>query len=356
MVLRRPYAFLIKHFRLIHIVITALFGLVAYKSRSIYIFLKKVIADSASRYDAEMYINKGIILYIFLALILCFAVQWLLKYKDKPRKLYTIIMVIYVIISIFLLVLFNYMGTFASAIADQKTIRMYRDILTIMLLLQYYVVFVMLIRGLGFDLKKFDFNRDMQELNLNAEDSEEVEVNVGVDTSNVMRIARRQGREFGYFYKEFKVYILVILVVVIGILGIKGYKYFKEKYKVYAVGDTFGVKNIITIKDGYAVKSGGKYFVVINFDIYKHGKKALFNTGDMALLVNKNKYIPDKNICYKFNLLGNCYKKQNIINNAMNYILVYEVEELKNNQVYIVYNDYYERQYKVKLYLKEIEA
>ena len=39
----------------------------------------------------------------------------------------------------------------------------------------------MAIRGLGFDIKKFDFNRDAQELNATDSDSEEVEINTKID-------------------------------------------------------------------------------------------------------------------------------------------------------------------------------
>ena len=50
----------------------------------------------------------------------------------------------------------------------------------------------MIIRGLGFDIKKFNFNKDVQELNLSQEDMEEVEVNVGIDTTNILRGVRKQ--------------------------------------------------------------------------------------------------------------------------------------------------------------------
>ena len=353
MVLRKPYAFLIKHFRLIHLIITILFGVVAFKCRSVYVFLKKVIESSTNRYDAGLYINYGIFVLILLALVLCFAVQWLLKYKDKPRRLYKFTIGIYVVIMLFMFILFSYMSGFSNAVAEQKTIRLYRDILTIFLLFQYYTVFVMLIRGLGFDIKKFDFNRDMQELNAEESDSEEVEVNVGVDATNVVRIARKGQREFSYFYKEFKPYIIAILIVVFGILGYKGFNYIQRKYKIYGADDEIGYNNILTIKNGYYHSDNNKYYVIVNFDIYKYGVKEQFNTGNLTLLVGNKKYTADKNICYRFNKYGNCYKKQYVTNNKNNYIVAYEVDELKSNRVYVVYNDSYERNYKVKLYLKD---
>ena len=352
MILKKPYAFLIRHFRLIHLIITLIFGYVAFSSRNIYIFLKQVIEDTTNRYNANLYINYNIFIFIFLALILCFLVSWLLKYKDKPRKIYKFTIGTYIVISIFMVILFSYMGSFSNIIMEQKTIRLYRDILTITLLFQYYIVFVMLIRGLGFDIKRFDFNKDMHELNLSEEDSEEVEVDTHIDTTNVMRLARKGKREFGYFFREFRGYIIIILVIILGIIVYNGYKYFNVKYKIYNENEYFGVNNIISIKNSYYAKYDSKNYVIIDFSIYKYGVKEQFNASNMALYVGNKKYVFDKNICYKFNDLGNCYKKQFITDNENNYILVYEVDNV-DNDVYIVYTDYYDDNYKVKIDLKE---
>ncbi len=352
MVLKKPYAFLIKHFRLIHLIITAILARVAFQNRDVYKYLKRVIVDTTNRYEAALHINYGIFIYIIIALILCFLISWLLKYKDKPRTLYKFTIITYVIISIFVILLFSYMGTFNNVVVEQKTIRLYRDILTIVLLLQYYTVFVMLIRGLGFDIKKFDFNRDVQELNAEAADSEEVEVNTQIDTTNVMRLAHKGRREFGYFFKEFKVYIIIILVVVLGIIGYKGYNYLSVKLKVYNENEYFGNRNILKIENSYLTTFNNTEYVIIDFNIHKYGIKEQFNIGDLVLIDGKNKYAADKNKCYYFNNLGNCYKKQFVINDEKKYILVYEVGKLSNKNIYLLYTDYYDDTYKVKLNLK----
>ena len=155
MVLRRPYAFLIKHFKLIHLIITALLALVAVVSRRVYQYLNVVIGETVNRYDAANYINYRIYIYLLLALTLCFAVYWLLKYKNKPRKMYIAVIAGYLVIGIFMGILFIYMQNFLNAVPDTKTIRLYRDILSIILVFQYFFILVTLIRGLGFDIKRY---------------------------------------------------------------------------------------------------------------------------------------------------------------------------------------------------------
>lgn len=353
MILRRPYAFLIKHFRLIHLIITGLFAYVVYKYREIYKFLKEVIADSANKYNALEYINYKIYIFIIIALILCGVVYWLLRFKDKPRKIYIFTMISYIIIAIFMFAVYGYMNGFSNMAIDQKTIRLYKDILSITLWIQYYIVIFMLIRGLGFDIKRFDFRRDAQELNLGASDAEEVEVNINIDTTNLVRGVRKQKRELGYFFQEFKVYIIVILLLVFGIGGYKLYEYYSLKYKVYNENQVVGNLYNIVVKDSYYKIDDDNNYVIINFDVLKYGKKDRLNLGNMILMIGDNSYNVDKNICYQFKKIGNCYKKQYITNNYENYIILYPVDNLNIQDAYLLYKESYEETYKIKLIMKE---
>ena len=352
MILKRPYAFLIKYFRIIHLFITIILGYLVIRFRSIYIYLNDVINNLASRYDVINYIDYKIYIYIVIALILCFVIYWLLKYKDKPRRIYMFTIIGYIIIGIYMIVLFNYMNTFVNSIVDQKIIRFYWDTLIITLFFQYYIIIVMFIRTMGFDIKKFNFAKDIQELNVEASDSEEIEVNIGIDTTNVMRSIRKQKREFGYFFKEYKYYILFILLVFLGIVGYRGYSYFNNKYKVYYENQLFGDVNKIIIRDSYYSIQDNINYVIISFSIYKEGKMDKFNTGYMQLLIGNNKYNIDKNKCYMFSYLGSCYKNQYVTDKLEDYILVYEVDNLNIQDAYIIYNEYYDKPYKVKLVMK----
>lgn len=353
MILRKPYAFLIKHFRLIHLIITALLIWLLMINRGIYRYLNLVIKDSVNRYDVLSYINYGVYILIFLAILLCAAIYYLFKYKDKPRRIYIFTIVGYVIIAIFTVVLFTYMRGFLSSVVEQKSIRFYRDTLLVTLLFQVYIVIVMFIRGLGFDIKKFDFNKDAQELNLNESDSEEIEVNTKIDTTNIMRSVRKTGRELSYFFSEFKIYILVILGIVLIILGYRGYNYFNVKYRVYGenvvVGSTYNLK----VNNSYYVEDNNKYYVIVDFAISKYGKPDKFNIGNLKLKIDNKEYTARKNICYKYSKYGTCYKSQYIRNESSNYILVFEVDKAKKNTAHLIYNEYYGENYKIKLILKK---
>ena len=306
MILRKPYAFLIKHFRLIHLLIVAILTYLVIKNRSTYSYLGDIINNSANKYDAINYIYYGIYWLIGISIILCYVIYYLLKYKNKPKRVYIFTIIGYVIIGIFMFILYNYMRSFGNNVIVQKTIRLYKDILLITLFFQYYIIAFMLIRGLGFDIKKFNFNKDSIELGINTSDSEEVEVNTGIDTTNMVRSVRKQKRELSYFFKEFKLYIIPIILIIIIISIYKGYNYFNKNYKIYNENELVGNEYNIMVKNSYYVDK----YIIVNLDIYKHGRSNKLNMGSLELNIKDNKYLADKNICYKFNNYGNCYKNQ----------------------------------------------
>ena len=69
-------------------------------------------------------------------------------------------------------------------------------------------------------------------------------------------------------------------------------------------------------------------------------------------MIDKKEYIPNKNICYNYDYLGTCYKKQYINKDVNNYIVTYEVEGINMDRIYLVYKESYEKSFKVKLNLE----
>lgn len=355
MILRRPYAFLIKHFRFIHLVITAILFYLAKFSTDTYVYINSCISDQVNRYNSLDYINYNIYIFVVILILLLIMISWLFKYKDKPRGIYILSIIGYFMIGVYLFMVFGYFTEIHTNIIDQKVIRAYRDITLMTLGFQYIVTIIMLLRGLGFDIKKFNFTQDIKELNLTQEDAEEVEVDVNVDANVVMRTVRKQKREFGYFFQEYKVIILGILSIILFSVLFFGYRYIKKEFKVYNYGDVVGYLYSVKVNKGYFDIKGDKYSVVIDFDIAKYGVEEKFNVNNLKLLVDKKEYSIDKNICSKYDDLGNCYKKQFVTDEFKRYIVTYEVDELNLDKVYLLYQENYDEVYKIKLNLENYD-
>ena len=139
------------------------------------------------------------------------------------------------------------------------------------------------------------------------------------------------------------------------IVGVFGYKNINKKIKVYKQEEAFGYVNYVTVKNSYYKIDKDKNYIIINFDVFKNGKNERLDLNNMILAIDKVEYIANKNICYKFSDLGNCYKKQYITNNSKNYIAVYEVDEINVKKSYLLYNENFEDTFKVKLDLENYE-
>lgn len=355
MIFKKPYGFLIKHFRLVHLIITAILVYLVLLSNQIYKFLNDCIMDSVNRYNALEYIDYRIYIWLFIVVLLFIIIYWLFKYKDKPRNMYFISILGYLLIGIYTFLLFSYLTGLPYDVIDQKVIRSYRDITLITLGFQYLIIVIMFIRGLGFDIKKFNFSKDFRDLELTNEDNEEVELDLSLDTTSLVRSARKKKRELGYFYKEYKLYILGIIGVVLIIVGYSIYNALKDKYMVYHQGEIIGINNFISINDSYYKIDDEKKYIVLKFDIFKNGLRERLDVNKMVLVIDGDKYIPNKNICYNFDNIGNCYKKQYITNDSSSYILVYDVDVLNLDKAYFMYKESYDKSYKVKLELENYE-
>lgn len=355
MILRKPYGFLIKYFRFIHLVITAILVYLSKFSTDTYKYINSCVDDQVNRYNALEYIDYKIYIFVGIVILLFGVIYWLFKYKDKPRNIYILSILGYIAIAIYLFAVFGYFSEIPNNIIDQKVIRAYRDITLMTLIFQYIITIIMFLRGLGFDVKKFNFTKDIQELNLTQEDAEEVEVDVNVDTNVIMRGIRKQKREFGYFFQEYKIFILGILAIIIFTVGYFGYNYIKKEFKVYNQGDVIGYTYSIIVNNSYFNIDNDKNYVIVSLDVSKYGVEEKLSVNNLKLLVDDKEYVPNKNVCNVFDKLGNCYKKQYITTNPRTYIIAYEVEGLNLEKTYLVYKETYDDNYKVKLNLENYD-
>ena len=87
MVIRKPYAFLIKYFKIIHIVIFITLIFLLFKLRAIYIFFKNYLLNGTYLYVNNMagkYVGIPLILTIVVLIGIFLLIFLLMKQKKKP--------------------------------------------------------------------------------------------------------------------------------------------------------------------------------------------------------------------------------------------------------------------------------
>lgn len=357
MILRKPYAFLIRHFKLIHLFISLLLVYLISCTNNILKFFKSYSINSLIEVDSSSYINFFTYFSIIILLSLVIAIIVLLKKKQKPILFYILTIVGYLILFMGFVYISSIINTLEIKFLERKEINFARDITRFMFIGQFIFLIPYIIRTLGFDIKKFDFKKDLQELDIQVDDNEEFELTIGVDTNKIEQKTRRRVREFKYYYIENKLYINVILIVVGTIIGFNLIGKIVGNINVsYKEGSEFKLDNFytLTINDTYITNKdlNGKDMTVEDetYLIVKFTVKSMYN-GNFTLEPNKflvkikdSVYNPDKRYYNSFKNYGIGYKNQKIsFNDNKSYILVYVIpKKYADKRMKLEYNYRYD--------------
>lgn len=364
MILRKPYAILIKYFKLIHILMFLIMGYFVFRLRNIYMFFKDYVATSHFTYITDMasnYINSLMFWLLIIILIASILIYFLMRKKEKPVLFYKILFVYALVLLIMLFVYQNFFNTLEYKTYDSVTIVIYRDIIAFLYYINYFYVGFTFVRGFGFDIKKFSFERDLKELNIKETDNEEYELSLGVDKENIATSLRRQKREFGYYLKENAFILSIIgLVLVIG-LGVYLYIYFGVTNKVYnenvwleSNNLSFNItKSYITNKNKYnETISNRDNFLIVNF-VVRNSNDSSVTIRDQSVRLNADGYYfyPVTTYHSLFDDLGKGYNKNSLKENSeSSFILVFKIDknfDINNARIEIL--DYYDKdKYKIK--------
>lgn len=340
MILRKPYKFLIKNFKLIHLIITLLMVYIIYRFNRIINFFDVAISShvgvvstnpTASLFDIYIYLS------IFFIIVFCLIVMFLLYMKKKSIKLYISTIIIYVIAFVLLAYSYNVMGNMEVKIVDPKILRNVRDFLIVGGIAQVIEIILFGIRSLGLDIKNFNFKDELKEFDIVEADSEEFELNIDVDVNKVHRHVNKGKRFLKYFYVENKYLFFFISSLCICFLCFVFYLGLGVYNKKYTQTDFFTTKDYtMAISNSYVTNLDYKYnkisenktFVILEITIKTNGTKSKqLNLARPELIVGFNKYHHDIDYYDKFIDIGNAYNYEEIGNEFIKYLLVYPIDK-----------------------------
>ena len=353
MILRKPYAFIIKHFKLIHLITLACLGFSVYTLSGISSLFNSLINSRTYTYSsADIYKNPVIYVFILLSLFMSVVLYILLKKKNKPVGLYFGLICYNVASIVSYIYLFGILNKLVNTTLEVDTLRFARDLIYIIYIPTIIFIVLCLIRGIGFNLKQFNFSKDIEELKIADKDSEEFELMVGQNSYKYMRLIRRTIRETKYYILENLVAITFIsigLALVLGFLGFKTYKKYVSKVKAQQVTSVNGINYVvnhayITTEDfnGERIKEGSK-FVVLDMSFENNsGTEAVVDIDRITLLNGQLKYKPTLAYNYKFYDLGFPYEINTPISTGsmMNKNLVFELPSTTTSTSFVLRIEY----------------
>ncbi len=339
MVFRKPYAFLIKHFKLLHILMTIGMIFSSYRTELMISFLNEYIGSNISVMGKEIVsslYNVWVFLVPVLILIISIVLLVTMTIKKKPRLYYILMIIVHVALIAIYIYGFVVFGKMQETIVEVRTIKALRDVLLYGILFQGAFSLVSLIRGVGFDIKKFDFGRDLQELDISESDSEEFEVSFNFDLNDKTRQGKKFLRLLKYQYLEHKFVFRIAGGIVLAALLFFAYSHYNiynktnpEGTSFYMNGFTLGAeKSYLVNQDfrGNIIGDGSIYLVVVDINIKNSSPTpSPFATGGVELNIAGDVYHHTDKYDAVLDDLGVVYKGQNIAQEFTHYLFVYEI-------------------------------
>ena len=346
MVFHKPYGFLIKNFKLIHLILTGVYIYLLTKVNTLYQYYNDFALGNASKLDAIDYVNNDYLIAIVVSIVICCIIYALMRYKKKPRLLYLALIGFYLFVVLLVQISYDGLQTIYISILDTKTLRLYRDLLRILVWLQYIPIVLVLIRGLGFDIKKFNFVKDLQELNIDVSDDEEVELTLG-GTEVAQRKVHRGFRELKYYYLENRMFIHVILIVLL-VISLGTFVVDKKVVnKEYQEGERFSsndfsfqvLNTYITTRDyeGTTIGDLKHSFVVVKMLLQANHSNKELNTANLILKVGSANYVSEVRYAERFLDIGIVYNRHEITGSATYLFLFPVLKEDLNKEMQLVY-------------------
>ena len=375
MVIRKPYAFLIRNFKKIHIALLVLSLYIYYKVLRTNSFVGEFVALGS--YDPNIdpvnhYVTTLLLIAILLSFIGNILLILLLRHKQKPWKLYLLPAIEYGLLFFVLIWARSFFNLYDGSQTGMD-IRLIRDVILISMLGQFPIVIIYSMRILGVDLQKFNFKMDEEYLEMDKEDRAELEINFNIDYHMFIRLYNKTIRYLKYFYFEHKRICNTIAIIIAIILLRKIIIFIFITNKSYKEGEVYNANGYtIVIKNSYYTdkdKMGNliekdKAFVVVDLSITNNWGERELNLNNFHIVKGIDNYTQVSTThATDFEDLGKTVDSIQTIkrDETINTILIYKIKKdkrVRTNKYVLFYQEInggsntYLR--KIKLKIKDI--
>lgn len=351
MILRKPYAFFIKMFKPIHLILAILVTYLIYLNNKVLNFLSTYIYSSSDVTAGEN-IRASLInnlLFIIPMIVILFSIIILIVMfrKKKAVTFYVVSTIAFTVIIIINSYASNFLGTIEHEIVSITSVKLIHDLILINIGIESIFFILFAIRGLGLNFKKFDFSSDLSKMDINESDQEEFELDFNIDLTESKRKRKRKLRYLKYAYIEHKFLINCILIVVVCVLALIIYGtttiYNKKNSEgiIYSAGSfNFGVNQTYILNTDYrGNKLTDNYLIVVSVNLQSYSANPLF-LNDFSLKIGEAKFKSMTKYSSSLMDLGIVYNENNLSSDISTYLFIYEIpEKYTTSEMLFSYNN-----------------
>lgn len=336
MILRKPYAFFIKVFKPLHIIMAGLLIYLIYISNKILSFFNLYINSADSVLGQAIQENLvSSMLFIIPIILIIFSLIFLgiMFSKKKPFSFYIISIFTFIVVLVINIYNSNFLGIMENSIISIKIVKLNHDLVLINMIIEVISFVILIIRGFGINFKKFNFDSDINKLNINDSDKEEFELSVSIDLHDTRRKRKKQLRQIKYLYKENKLIInsifILILLLISGIVTysiIFSNKQNKEGSVIYMENFNFRVNKTILLNESFdGSKLTDNYLIVVDVSLYSNFEEVSLFLKDFGLEVEDIKFNVETKYANKLIDIGITYDQTKLSNEYKNFIFTFEI-------------------------------
>ena len=367
MIFRKPYAFLIKNFKKIHVFLLILSLYVFYKLIDVNHFVREFM--DLGYYDFyQDPVTNHITIWLRISILLLVsgsvALLFLLHHKKKPWKIYLVPLVEYFALFLVLGMIRSFFNSYSDGI-ETTDLRLSRDLLRIFFIAQIPAIAIFIVRVTGLDIRKFNFNSDEEFLQLSEADREEFEVNINIDQYSFKRGFRKIIRNIQYFYIEHKAICRAIIAIVVVFSAFQLYRFIFVTNRSYSEGNNYSVNGYtITVHNSYYtdkdytgnIISKKTDFLIVDLTVVNHDAPRKLKIDNFHIKNGTKDYISTNNTYSKeFQDFGVTYNRVKELqrDESFHFIIVYQVDKnlkLRNYNLFYQEHDYLR---KIKLNVKD---
>ena len=367
MILRKPYAFFIKMFKPIHFALAALIAYLIVLENKIYSFL------SSNMYNSNNFIGQnldeklgssGLFAIPIVLIIFCVLILIVMFSRKKPFTFYLISIGCAIAILIINVNSVDFLKTLDETIVTLKSMKVIHDISLIAIIIETVLLVIMIIRGAGVNIKKFNFDSDLSKIDIKETDNEEFEVDIRFSLDETKRKKNKRIRYIKYVYEEKKLMVNCIILGVLFLIGIIIFAIIDSRDKVYREGIyTSNSRCSFSVKETYYTNkdSDGKVIVndysliIVNISIRKNYDDARAYLNDFVLNIGNTLYSPTTEYNKYLTDIGNAFNEELDLE-YKDYYIVYRVPKnsVKKKMIFR-YNDGNKYTY-IKLKPKNIDV
>ena len=352
MILRKPYAIFIKLFRPMHFIIAVLLGIISYKYYDIYLFFKTYVKTGHFSYVEDIttfYVNGFLYLCIIALIILFSLIIVLFMYKKKSIISYVILLCEQLFCLFFSFSVKSNLIALDTANIDVRMAIVLRDIAVLLSVINVFLLIWMTLRALGFNLKQFEFGKDLKELQIESTDNEEFEFAVDIDKNDIKTRWNRFKRMSHYYFEEYRrVIITIVLCIALIISLVFATSYFSKEviYNEKVVVDLDNYKYKFKVIDSHLVETdykgnvidqGKNKYVVIRYELTNKTKEEFVFDLTTAVLNGSKAYANVMTLYDSFKDIGVGYIGQKLLPDVTGeFIMVYPIDVKDNSSSFVL--------------------